>query len=142
MESPMKPRLPLSSSTASAAVRRSPFTCSAVNSLAEALRRTVASASACPYCETPPYLRRHHAECGIKEVLDKASAWLGNRTRDPAADLKVDMKPSSMPEGTGWCWAIRRFYFGLKTTGISVMESTGILLSVAASWIAFSLGAS
>jgi DNA-binding transcriptional regulator LsrR (DeoR family) len=47
-----------------------------IKKLAEALRRTAATAPACPYCETPTYLRRHQAGCGINQVLEEAKDWL------------------------------------------------------------------
>ncbi|BDU71522.1 hypothetical protein [Mesoterricola silvestris] len=49
-----------------------------IEKLAEALRRAVASAPSCPYCETPTYLRRHQEGCGINRVLEDTKTWLGN----------------------------------------------------------------
>jgi hypothetical protein len=50
-----------------------------IEKLDEALRRTLSTAEACPYCDTPTYLRRHHAGCGISQVLEDAKAWLEGR---------------------------------------------------------------
>lgn len=61
-------------------IPRSPgATVTLIEKLAEALRRAVASAPSCPYCDTPTYLRRHQEGCGINRVLEDAKAWLGNR---------------------------------------------------------------
>jgi hypothetical protein len=50
-----------------------------IEKLDEALRRTLSTANVCPYCDTPTYLRRHNAGCGISQVLDEAKGWLEGR---------------------------------------------------------------
>lgn len=49
--------------------------------LEEALRRTVAASPACPYCQTPTYLRRHHAGCGLSTVLQDTRNWRENHSQ-------------------------------------------------------------
>ena len=47
-----------------------------IEQMEEALRRALSVGKACPYCDTPTYLRRHHPGCGLKKVLEEAQAWI------------------------------------------------------------------
>jgi len=50
-----------------------------IESLKEALRRTIASLQTCPYCQPRTYLRRHEGGCGVPMVLEAVKGWQEER---------------------------------------------------------------
>ena len=46
-----------------------------IEELEVALHRTISASGACPYCQVPTYLRRHHPGCGVQKALADARAW-------------------------------------------------------------------